>query len=215
MIKKFYGQNLEDSLMNDLIIKFYGENFIGSILDIGANDGITLSNSKFFRDKGWKGFLVEAAKKPYERLLNNTDNNTKCFNIALGIENLTLKFYESGRHLGNDDVGLVSSLIYDETHRWRSGGVKYDEYDVMCLNWKSFIEKYNLNDEKFDIISIDIEGMDYEVLNQIDLDFVNCKIVCVEFNGNRKQEFIELLDNFNMELVHENPENLIFVKKQL
>ena len=68
METKFYGQNLEDSIMNDLIVKFYGEEFIGSILEIGANDGITLSNSKFFRDRGWKGYLVEAAKTPYQKL---------------------------------------------------------------------------------------------------------------------------------------------------
>ena len=40
----YFGQNLEDKTISELITQKYGAEYIGSILDIGANDGITLSN---------------------------------------------------------------------------------------------------------------------------------------------------------------------------
>jgi hypothetical protein len=45
------------------------------------------------------------------------------------------------------------------------------------------LKNNGLENEKFDIISIDIEGMDYEVLSQMNLDELGCKILCIEFNG--------------------------------
>jgi FkbM family methyltransferase len=213
MEKIFYGQNKEDSIMYDYITEKYGQNYIGNVLEIGANDGVTISNSKFFRDNGWNGFLVEAAKTPFERLLSNVNGTTtKCYNVALGNQNSIMKFYESGRQLAQNDVGLVSSLIFDETNRWRYGGISYEEYEVECLTWDSFLSKNNLQNETFDIISIDIEGMDYEVLSQMDLNKLNCKIMCVEFNGKRKEDYVNYIKKFDMRLIHENPENLIFVK---
>jgi FkbM family methyltransferase len=213
MEEKFYGQNKEDLIMSNHIKEKYGQNFIGSIIEIGANDGVTLSNSKYFRDLGWDGFLVEAGRTPFQMLINNINENTKCFNIALGNENSTMKFYESGRQLAQNDVGLVSSLIFDETNRWRVGGVSYIEYDVECLTWESFLSKYDLQNKTFDIISIDIEGMDYDLLTQMDLNHLGCKIVCVEFNGKRKEDYINYMEKFNMSLMYENAENLIFTKK--
>ena len=139
----YYGQNKEDKIINDYILEKYGPNYVGSVLEIGANDGITISNSKFFRDLGWQGFLIEAAKKPFDKLIKNVTENSKCYNVALGSENCKLKFYESGRQLGEKDTGLVSSLIMNETSRWRRSGVTYEEHEVDCLTWNSFLEKYN------------------------------------------------------------------------
>ena len=161
----YYGQNNEDKIINDYILEKHGPDYIGTVLEIGANDGITLSNSKFFRDLGWQGFLVEAGKKPFDKLVENVLGNSKCYNVALGSENCKLKFYESGDLLGLRDTGLVSTLIMDETIRWRRSGVTFEEHEVDCLTWNSFLERYNLTEQSFNIISIDIEGMDYIVLN--------------------------------------------------
>ena len=212
MENTFYGQNKEDLIMFNHIKDTYGSNYIGNIIEIGANDGFTLSNSKLFRDKGWKAFLVEPGKKSYQLLIKNPEQNCQYFNIALGDQNSVMKFYESGEHLFKNDVGLVSSLILDETTRWKKNGVKYEEYDVECLTWKTFLSKFKLDNESFDIISIDIEGLDYELLIQMDLNKLECKLLCIEFNGKRKDDFVNYLKNFDMKLIHENAENLIFSK---
>ena len=44
----------------------------GFFLDIGANDGITLSNSYFFeKELGWKGICFEPLKNAFQKLQND------------------------------------------------------------------------------------------------------------------------------------------------
>jgi FkbM family methyltransferase len=208
----YFGQNLEDKTISELITQKYGAEYIGSILDIGANDGITLSNSRFFYQNGWKAYLVEAGKTPFHALMSNTINfdNVFCYNIALGNENKSLTFFESSNLLNQFDKGLVSSLIPEETTKWRNAGITYESYEVQCYDWNKFLSINGLKNKKFDIISIDIEGMDYEVLSQMNLTELGCKILCVEFNGANKNKYVEYANKFNLHLVNENAENLIF-----
>jgi FkbM family methyltransferase len=206
----YHGQNKEDEIINNLIVSKYGSDFKGTILDLGANDGITLSNSRYFIENGWKGILVEAGKLPYQKLMATILPNTIAINSAIGNENGFLTFYESTNLLDANDVGLVSSLVADETQRWRNAGIGFTEYQVECFTWESFRDKFHLKSQNFDIISIDIEGMDYDVLIQMNLNELGCKILCVEFNGVNKNKYVEYANKFNLHLVNENAENLIF-----
>lgn len=208
----YYGQNKEDEIINNLIVSKYGSDFKGTILDLGANDGVTLSNSRFFIENGWRGTLIEAGKLPYQKLMNTILPNTIAINCAIGNKNGFLTFYESTNLLDSNDVGLVSSLVADETERWRKAGVGFTEYKVDCLNWESFLNKFHLKSQNFDIISIDIEGMDYEVLTQMNLTELDCKVLCVEFNGKDLQKYVDYAQFYGMILHHQNPENLIFLK---
>ena len=208
----YYGQNKEDEVINNLIVSKYGSNYKGTILDLGANDGVTLSNSRFFIENGWRGVLVEAGKLPYQKLMTTILPNTTAINCAIGTQDGFLKFYESDNLLNTGDIGLVSSLVSDETQRWRNAGISFTEYNVECYTWESFRDKFHLKSQNFDIISIDIEGMDYDVLIQMNLDELNCRVLCIEFNGNDMQKYVDYATKYGMTLVHQNPENLIFLK---
>jgi FkbM family methyltransferase len=208
----YYGQNKEDEIINNLIVSKYGSDFKGNILDLGANDGITLSNSRYFIENGWSAVLVEAGKLPYEKLMTTILPKTIAINSAIGNQNGYLTFYESNNLLNSDDVGLVSSLVEDETQRWRNAGIGFSEYQVECFTWESFRDKFHLKSQNFDIISIDIEGMDYDVLTQMNLTELDCKVLCVEFNGKEMNKYVEFADKHGMKFVHQNAENLIFSK---
>ena len=54
--------------------------------------------------------------------------------------------------------------------------------------------------------------MDYAVLSQMNLDELGCKVLCVEFNGLEIDKYVNYVSKFNMQLVHKNHENLIFLK---
>jgi FkbM family methyltransferase len=208
----FYGQNKEDELINNLIVSKYGSDFKGCVLELGANDGITLSNSRYFIENGWQGVLIEAGKLPYQKLMENILPNTIPINCAVGNQNGFLNFYESENLLDANDVGLVSSLVASETERWRKAGIGYSEYQVECFTWDSFIDKFHLKSQNFDIISIDIEGMDYDVLIQMNLEELDCKVLCIEYNGKDMQKYVDYAVKYGMSLVHFNPENVIFFK---
>ena len=210
----YYGQNNEDRIISSLIKEKYGDDYIGNILDLGANDGITLSNSRYFYEHNWNAFLIEAGETPFHLLEKNTFDlrNIKRYNVALGVENGILTFHESSNLLNEKDRGLVSSLIEEETTRLKKEGLTYNSYEVECFNWNTFVNYFDLQDLKFDIITIDIEGMDYAVLSQMNLDELGCKVLCVEFNGLEIDKYVNYVSKFNMQLVHKNHENLIFLK---
>ena len=116
--------------------------------------------------------------------------------LMLKMQGKSLTFFESSNLLNQFDIGLVSSLIPEETTKWRNAGITYESYEVQCYNWDYFLTTNGLKNEKFDIISIDIEGMDYEVLSQMNLTELGCKILCVEFNGANKSKYVEYANKF-------------------
>jgi FkbM family methyltransferase len=197
-----YSQNSEEQ-----IIKDYFGGFVGAFLDVGANDGVTLSNTRALAEAGWCGVLVEPSPQAFARLKENC-KQYKClypYPFALGNFNGEINLWESiGQHLNKGDVGLVSTTVTDEMRRW--SGEKFNAVMVKCFRWKTFLNR--LKYKKFDFISIDCEGMDLEVLKQIDL--TDTKMVCVEWNGKNKQAFIDACPGFR--LIHENGENLIFAR---
>lgn len=52
-----YAQFGEDEIADQLL----GYSQDGHVVDIGAGDGVEISNSRLFRERGWKTLLVEAA----------------------------------------------------------------------------------------------------------------------------------------------------------
>jgi FkbM family methyltransferase len=185
------------------------------ILDIGANDGITFSNSYDIISRGATGYLVEASKETFDKLSKVHDNSigkAHCFNYAITDKNGLMVFYESGTLLSKGDKSLVSTLKAKEMDRWSSANIQFKETAVEAIDFKTFREKAKA--PCFDIITIDIEGYEWEVLSQIDLEEVRCKMLIIEFNGvqEKKDTFMQYASLFGMKLHSENPENLIFVK---
>lgn len=201
-----YSQNNEQQVILD-----YFKDFKGTFLDIGANDGETLSNTRALALNGWCGVLVEPSPKAFRKMKSLYEGSKKgCFYLyecALGNSNGKIILHESGALLGTEDVGLVSSLDKEEIKRF-SRTVQYEEVEVKVFRWKTFLNR--LYTKSFDMISIDIEGLEVDVLKQMDLTDV--KLICVETNGNleKKKVLDDLLQGFRV--IYTSPENLIYVR---
>ena len=65
----------------------------------------------------------------------------------------------------------------------------------------------------YDFISLDIEGMELDVLPQMDLNKLGTKLICVEFNGKQKEKYDELIVPQGFNLISQNAENLMYAKK--
>ena len=68
-----YSQNNEEQV----ILNYFSNQNQGIFLDIGANDGITLSNVRALAEKGWKGALIEPSKISYNKAKENYKNFRK------------------------------------------------------------------------------------------------------------------------------------------
>jgi len=170
-----FSQNTEE----EVIAKYFGDT-IGTFLDIGANDGIILSNTRALALAGWKGLCVEPGAA-FEKLAALYPSGEVCIaNVAIGTQNGKAILHDSGTHLNKGDVSLLSTIEPKEKDRWVNTNTEWTEREVAVLTYKSLLgcSPY----KTFDFISIDAEGLDFAILSQIDLTDTKC--VCVEHNGN-------------------------------
>jgi DNA-binding XRE family transcriptional regulator len=121
-----------------------------------------------------------------------------------------VSFYRSGTLLGKGDQSLVSTTVLSEVEKWEKSGVKFTEikvpafhiYSVMCGG-------------RFDVISIDVEGIDIEILTQINLAESATTMVCIETNSIPEREEIakKYCASFGLTVVKKfGAENLIITK---
>lgn len=203
-----YSQNLEQKVIND----YYPSWFTGTVLDIGANDGKTLSNSLALIEKGWMGVLVEPDKNAYQKLWElhsgKQSNSVYMYNIAIGEHDGPETFYSTGDHLGKGDTGLLSTLDYVQLQRFPGEAAKANSYQVNVKTFASFYEECPF--KNYDAITIDAEGMDLVILNQIDLKLTRTSLVCIEWNSKDEWVYDRALKNYGMKQIYKSGENLIY-----
>lgn len=198
-----FSQNNEQQI----ILDYFGHRDYGTFLDVGANDGKTLSNTHGLALLGWDGICVEPAPEPFDRLKDlYEDSKVVCYQYAIGDHNGKMDFHISGSHLGNGDTGLLSTLSKSERSKWKKESFEVDQVNV--LDWKTFYE--GIGSPQIDFMSIDAEGYDWSILRQMNLKEIGTSLICVEFNQNRdfKKWCDQNLKGFR--LVAQNYENLIY-----
>ncbi|MCK5520992.1 MAG: FkbM family methyltransferase [Candidatus Marinimicrobia bacterium] len=208
---EFYGQNQEDRFIEKYFaVREKSELFM---LDIGANDGKTLSNSYKAIQQGWNAVLVEPSPVAFERLnaLHGSNARVRLFNCAITAQTGEAVLHESGTLLNKGDSALVSTLIPEEKKRWDSAKIPFQERLVKTKSFNDLLME--CSSRKFQCISIDAEGFDFQILSQINLTDVGCELLVIEWNGNvdEKDRICRYTGGHAMKLVDENAENLIFI----
>ena len=204
---KRYSQNNEQ----DLILAHFGA-ARGTFLDIGANDGETLSNSRALAELGWAGVCVEPSPTAYAALerLYAGHELIECHNVAICNGEGPAILHESGPHLGAKDHGLLSTVVPTEMDRWKNTSNVFTPTSVECITFYSLIQRSQYS--TFEFITIDAEGMDYDILFQIDLRVVDCRMLIVEYNGIDEHRYVQYCREYGMSLRHKNAENLVFTR---
>lgn len=202
---------------HEIIIPFFeGIDVSGlNFLDIGANDGISFSNTWDLYLLGWGGCCIEPSVKAFSILNDNYKNSEKVhlFNYGISDSEGIFTFYESGNWVDRDDTppAILSSLY--PSHKNNFYGMNWEETKSKFVTFNHFINESPI--KKFDFISIDVEGHDFIVLKQINLSEVGCKMICLEYN--RSQETLDLFrsycEKYGMSEIHRNDDNVIFALK--
>jgi FkbM family methyltransferase len=204
-----YSQNDEQ----EIIIKLFNGKKRCSFLDIGANDGKTFSNTYALGEHyDWTGVLVEPSPKAFDKLLDLYGNkpNFELFNVAIGRSNGMMTLHESGTLLNKDDVALVSTGISSEKRRWDSANIEFTEVEVPVWNIRTLLD--TCIHKEFDVLSLDIEGMELEVLPSIPLRDLKIACAIIEWNGKHMVEFNRIMYRQGFRIVKMNAENIIYAK---
>lgn len=202
-----YSQNGEDK-----IILEYFKGRTGTLLDIGANDGQTLSNSLLLIENGWAADLVEPSADCAAKCndLHFGDIDVRVYPFGIGTQTGDFLMLESGEHLGVGDHSLLSTFIESERKRWTKE--KFTPIITPCKTWEDFYDMAGR--PKYEFITIDAEGMDIAILKQMDLEDIGVELLCIEYNADPKKQIeIELYcEPFGLKTIHKSYENLILAK---
>ena len=173
-----YGKGGQDLIVAELLNKKRN----GVFVDIGANDGITISNTYYFEKKlGWTGLCIEPIPAVYEKLKNNRTCHTlnACITDHEGISEF-LQIEGPAEMLS----GLVDK--YDEQHKHRIdktlkrlGGTK-KTIEVECLRLGTALERFDVS--SIDFLSLDTEGGELDILKSIDFSRMPVLAISVENN---------------------------------
>ncbi len=171
--------------------RFVNEHFFrgkqnGVFVDIGAYDGVTISNTYFFeKELGWKGICIEPLPNAFERLVQN--RQAICFNCAAGSYNGMTHFLQvdsklfpelamlSGeqKHLANESIIRIKEL----TQKYR-GQINVIPVPILSLNELLL----DCGFSAIDFLSMDVEGGELELLKHLDFDLFDIHVMAIENN---------------------------------
>lgn len=193
-----YSQNSEELVILDF---FKSQKEPGTFLDLGSFTGVELSNVRALAEHGWAGVMVEASPTIFQQLNKNYCgfNKIDCYNFAVGTETKMMEFY--------DNPNAVATLYEQETKRW-GNTQDFKKIVVPCFNINEFLSMCRY--KKFDFISCDIEGGDLDVLKLLDLNVMQTRLICVEWNSKDFEAYDNLIKPLGFTLLHKNAENLIY-----
>lgn len=184
-----------------------------SYIDIGANDPFYLNNTALLYSKGSRGINIEANPALIGSFIKHRPEDIN-INVGIGSENTTLDFF-----VINDPT--LSSFSKEEAEKFIATGkhkivntIKISLTTIQEILDKHFTGKFP------DFLSLDAEGMDYEILKTIDFKNNSPKVICVEAAeyspigaGERRNELIDfLVKNDYYEYANTNL-NAIMVRK--
>lgn len=167
------SQHGEDEVIASLIPDDCERIFV----DVGANDGISWSNSYNFAQAGFRLLLVEPMPIYAARCaLNHRDNpNVFIEPYAIAKELGTATFYVN-LDAASDLLAMRSSLLREVIP---SNHVT--EVTVPTAPLSFLLAKHKVP-ARYAVLSVDAEGMDLHVLETADLDRRRPQVICVE-NG--------------------------------
>lgn len=165
-----------------LVAELLGNKRDGFFVDIGANDGRTISNTFFLeKDLGWSGIAVEPIPSVFETLSAN--RNCTLINGCVTIKSGKGKFFEvvGGPNmlstLAVHNIGLTARRLRKNAKRHNA---TIREIDVPCFVFEELAEKYGI--KQIDFLSVDTEGGELEILKSIDFSRFPTKVISVENN---------------------------------
>jgi FkbM family methyltransferase len=162
------GQDLD-------ILKFYNNKRDGYFVEIGAYNGIELSNTYLLETQyNWKGICSEPIPKQNELLTQNR-KNSHCDNNALYSESgLTLTF-----DVANDNfLSGISNHIDKHTEAVNNNKT---QINVTTITLTDLLDKYNAP-SFIEYLSIDTEGTELEILKGCDFNKYKFGFITIEHN---------------------------------
>jgi FkbM family methyltransferase len=187
-----YGQGLEDLYLR----RIFPPGRKGFYVDVGAHDGRFISNTYGLYREGWRGICVEPNPIAYAAL-----RRLRPLDICLKVG--------VGREEGERTLGWVNGITEGSRFSPSPQGGAAQAVPVVTLDR---IVREHAAPVDFDLLSVDVEGMEVEVLSGLDWMTYRPHIVIVEYNsqGDVTLDSLELLGSHGYRPILINRWNIMY-----
>jgi len=147
----------------------------GFYLELGANDGLSASNTVFLeREYGWRGLLIEPALNRYLELIRNRADAgnilvcAACVSFGYDSEFVRLAY----ANLMTVSLSLETDLPDESAHlqsavQWLRDEREVVEFGAVARTLQSLLDEHSAP-AVIDFFSLDVEGAELEVLKGVD-----------------------------------------------
>jgi len=190
----FWNEKYTSQAGQDKIIKknFFDGKKNGFFVEIGAYDGITGSNCYHFeRFLDWDGIAIEPSNIQFEKLKKN--RKCKVLNNAISDEVKEVEFIEVTE--GLTQMSGINDSSFERNFKIISNNQasKTDSIKLKTITFDEIVPK----NKDIDYLSIDIEGGEMNLLKSINFKNNNIKVISVENNVPKEQNFKKFFENIN------------------
>jgi FkbM family methyltransferase len=175
----------------------------GRVLDIGAGDGVTFSNSRALIERGWGGLLVEPSPEPFQALykLYRQHPKVELMNGLVGTYAKIVKFHHT--------LDLLSTTSEYHKAKWGEAGGYDGSYFAPQVSIMEVVKTF----QQFDVFSIDVEGGSAEIVFLLFMHehLLPTRVLCVEHDD----DAAELADEgkqYGFRVVYENATNVVMAR---
>ena len=187
--EKYFSQAGQDKIIKEI---FFKNKKNGFFVEIGAFDGIQGSNCYHFEKfLNWDGIALEPSRIQFEKLKKN--RKCKILNEAVSHEIKEVEFIEVIEGLTqmsgiNDNFYQRNMNIISNNERSRTQSI-----NLKTITFEQAVPK----NTDIDYLSIDIEGGEMDLLNSINFNDNDIKVISVENNIPAEQNFKDFFDSKN------------------
>jgi FkbM family methyltransferase len=178
-----FGQYADDLIIDALL----GSRKEGFYVDVGANDPDQLNNTRRFYERGWRGINIEPNPINFSKLNSRRPSDV---NLNLGV----------GSHDGSMDFYLLepdtlSSFDHASAKRSMKEGAKLIETRRIETRTLSTILAEYAPSTHIDFMSIDVEGLEIEVIKGNDWNRFRPELVVLEFDKETEEKVKLMKEN--------------------
>lgn len=166
-----YSQEGEDILLKRIIGHIH---YPGTFVDIGAHHPVKFSNTYLFYQAGWRGINIAATPGSID-LFNQLRPHDINLEIPVSdkVEELTFYIF---------NYAELNTFSEEQVREWDGkGDVRLvDEIKLKTSTITSILERHYPAKTNFDLLSIDVEGLDIRILKSIDFNTYKFKYIIAE-----------------------------------
>jgi FkbM family methyltransferase len=186
----------------EYVYSLLGNNKVGFFVDVGAYDGIVVTNTHFFEDVlNWSGICIEPNPNAFSKLVKSRD--TKCYNFGISDVDSKMTFRKVNGHpemlsgfLDYLSPEHISRINYEVSKNQDS----FEDIIVETRRLDHILRENNIT--HIDYLSIDTEGNEFRVINSINFEECFIKIISAE-NNDKSTDVRNLIESKGFKHINE------------